>query len=174
MHWLFGTAIEETDNVATSGSQADLGAACFTAALQDDYHFWHRTGENDVGGKLFIVDYDAVLAQRTALSSQMENDMSSHGRKAGKAESGATKETLGQDQLKVEKGAVIQIFFDDNIERDRAHIVDVQTFSDCGTYESVPFSISKNKFLVRVEPVSAIKDSLYYVKKVDEILATYY
>ena len=59
------------------------------------------------------------------------------------------------------------MFFDDNIERDRAHIVAVH---DCLTYAPIPFTESQGKFLRRVEPYEAILDREYYVKEVLDAL----
>jgi hypothetical protein len=64
----------------------------------------------------------------------------------------------------------VQVFFDDNIERDRAHIVDVR---DCHTYAPVPFELANKRYLRRVEPYSAILDREYYVKEVQEVLKLY-
>jgi hypothetical protein len=57
-----------------------------------------------------------------------------------------------------------QLFFDDNIERDRAHIVDVRYGDD--SFEAVPFTESEGVFLRRVEPYLAITDVEYFVKEV--------
>lgn len=62
----------------------------------------------------------------------------------------------------------IQIFFDDNIERDRAHIVDVRELT---TFEPVPFLISNRKWIRRVEPFYSITDRNYFVKEVQDVLA---
>jgi hypothetical protein len=59
------------------------------------------------------------------------------------------------------------VFFDDNIERDRAHIVDVR---DCHTYAPVPFAQAAGRFLRRVEPFQAIMDREYFVREVQEVL----
>ena len=57
--------------------------------------------------------------------------------------------------------SVTQIFFDDNIFHSNAHIVDAR---DVRTGESIPFSIAKNSHLIRVEPVNAILDPMYFVR----------
>ena len=55
---------------------------------------------------------------------------------------------------------IVQVFFDDNIERDRAHIVDVR---DAFTFEPVAFAEAVSKgMLRRVEPLMAIADDDYY------------
>lgn len=62
----------------------------------------------------------------------------------------------------------VQLFFDDNIERDRAHIVDVR---DVSTFESIPFELTKDKTLVRADPLSAILDEDYFIKAILKALA---
>lgn len=62
------------------------------------------------------------------------------------------------------------MFFDDNIERNRAHIVDVR---DASTYVPVPFEEAQGRYLRRVEPYQAILDREYYVKEVQAVLALY-
>ena len=65
---------------------------------------------------------------------------------------------------------VIQIFFDDNIERDSAHIIDVR---EVKSFESVAFELSNNKYIKRVEPYDAIMNDNYYIDVVDNILSFY-
>eukprot|EP01038_Epipyxis_sp_PR26KG_P005478 gene5478-7584_t len=66
---------------------------------------------------------------------------------------------------------IIQVFFDDNIERDRPHIVDVR---DRGSFQPIPFNVTNGKFLKRVEPYDAILDSDYYIKQIVSILSEYH
>lgn len=54
----------------------------------------------------------------------------------------------------------IHIFFDDNIERQRLHIVDVR---DIKTSIPIPFKNVNNVFIKRVEPYFAITDENYYI-----------
>lgn len=61
----------------------------------------------------------------------------------------------------------VQIFFDDNIERDRAHIVDVR---DVRTARPIPFEDSQGRYIYRVAPLNIILDDDYFVKAFDEIL----
>lgn len=56
-----------------------------------------------------------------------------------------------------------QVFFDDNIERDRAHIVDVR---DVNSFEPIPFSETNGMVLLRVEPYLAILDDNYFLNQV--------
>jgi hypothetical protein len=53
-----------------------------------------------------------------------------------------------------------QIFIDDNIERDRAHIVDVRNLD---TFEPIPFTETKDRILIKAEPYLAIIDENYFV-----------
>lgn len=57
------------------------------------------------------------------------------------------------------------IFFDDNIERDRAHIVNVLTGDGA---QPLPFKQTKGKYLVKAEPYLAITDDHYFIKALAE------
>jgi hypothetical protein len=67
----------------------------------------------------------------------------------------------------VENSGEIHVFFDDNIEHDRPHIVDVR---DMNSFERLPFTETKGKILRRVESFLAIRDELYFVKELDDII----
>ena len=54
------------------------------------------------------------------------------------------------------------MFFDDNIERDRLHIVDVR---DLRTLIPVPFKKVNNIFVKKVEPYFAIIDDNYFINE---------
>eukprot|EP00050_Salpingoeca_kvevrii_P019246 m.84031 g.84031 ORF g.84031 m.84031 type:complete len:402 (-) comp8327_c0_seq2:984-2189(-) len=56
------------------------------------------------------------------------------------------------------------IFFDDNIERDYAHIVDAR---DLKTGESLPFEMALGLYLVRVLPIEAVFDHEYFIKEIE-------
>ena len=61
-------------------------------------------------------------------------------------------------------GAVCHhIFIDDNIERDHAHIVDCR---DSRTGESLPYTSTKGRWLVKAEPLHSIMDPQYFIKLV--------
>lgn len=62
------------------------------------------------------------------------------------------------------------MFFDDNIERGRAHIVDVR---DASSYCPVPFEVSQGRYLRRVDPYQAILDRDYYVKEIQRVVDLY-
>ena len=56
----------------------------------------------------------------------------------------------------------IHIFFDDNIERERLHIVDVR---DLRTSIPIPFENVNNIFIKKVEPYFAITDDNYFINE---------
>jgi hypothetical protein len=56
------------------------------------------------------------------------------------------------------------IFFDDNVERTRAHIIDVRCRL---TGRTVPFERARGVWLVRSEPLHAIRDPRYFLDAVD-------
>ena len=58
---------------------------------------------------------------------------------------------------------VIEIFFDDNIERDHAHIVDTR-YAD--SHSPLSFTEANKKYLRRVEPARAILDINYFINEV--------
>ena len=60
-----------------------------------------------------------------------------------------------------------QAFFDDNIERDRPHIVDVR---DVFSFEPIPFSSTRDNALIRAEPYLAITDDNYFVSHFKRLL----
>jgi len=62
--------------------------------------------------------------------------------------------------LQNETSEMKQLFFDDNIEYDHAHIVDVRDHN----YKPLPFSVTKNVCLFKIQPYEAITDPNYYVK----------
>lgn len=66
--------------------------------------------------------------------------------------------------------AIVQVFFDDNIERHKAHIVDVR---EAATFAPVPFEVSQGRYLRRVDPYNAILDKEYYVKEVQAVIDLY-
>lgn len=55
----------------------------------------------------------------------------------------------------------IQKFYDDNIETDHAHIVNVR---DLNTYQPISFDITKDKYLHRIHPFNVIEDESYFIK----------
>lgn len=60
-----------------------------------------------------------------------------------------------------------QAFFDDNIERDRPHIVDVR---DLLSFEPIPFSSTRDSIIIRAEPYLAITDENYFVSHFKRLL----
>lgn len=60
-----------------------------------------------------------------------------------------------------------QAFFDDNIERDRPHIVDVR---EQPSFEPIPFSCTRDSAIIRAEPYLAITDENYFVTHFERLL----
>ena len=71
------------------------------------------------------------------------------------------------DYLADKELEIVQVFFDDNIERDRAHIVDVRALP---SFSVIPFERSRGLYLQRVEPYDAILSDRYYIKIIENIL----
>lgn len=123
-------------------------------ALRDDYAFWARNGERCVAGQ-------GVHAGSGVCSSYHPVSRSGHSDVSGKI-------------LAVERAAPTDesqryhhhVFFDDNIERDRPHIVDVR---DAQTGEPVGFGESLNRYIFKAEPLQAVLDEDYYVKALEQI-----
>jgi len=61
------------------------------------------------------------------------------------------------------KDGVHHIFFDDNIERDRAHIVDAR---DAVSGDPLAFADTKGIYLIKAEPMLAIQDRRYFINAV--------
>jgi len=61
----------------------------------------------------------------------------------------------------------IHVFFDDNIEHDRPHIIDVR---EMNSFERLSFAETKGKIIRRVESLLAIRDDLYFVRELDEVI----
>lgn len=166
--WGTSPTVEADTNTASTPSLPVFDASEHThcAAVQDDFHWWHTTNdESEHSGKLMLVD--SSFTSLTSFS----------------ATASTTDEQVIQVNLtnfpsifyvsssKYEITLQLnQVFFDDNIERDRAHIVDVR---DARTYEPVPFGVSQGRYLRRVDPYQAILDKEYYVHEVQRVLALY-
>lgn len=64
--------------------------------------------------------------------------------------------------------SIVQIFFDDNVERDRAHIIDVRTLP---SLDRVSFDEANDRLYMRVSPYDIIMDCNYYIDSFDAILS---
>lgn len=64
----------------------------------------------------------------------------------------------------------LEVFFDDNIERERAHIVDAR---DAKTGEALPFASTKGVHLLKAEPFDAIRDPQYFIKALERAEVAY-
>ena len=69
---------------------------------------------------------------------------------------------------KAENNSIVQIFFDDNVERDRAHIIDVRRLPEL---EKVTFEEANDKLYMRISPFDVITDHDYFTKAFDDILS---
>jgi hypothetical protein len=111
--------------------------------ISDDFKYWNSCYENDSSGKLMLVDRSTAGATTTAEA------------------------TTGANERQDDDNHIYQLFFDDNIERDRAHIVDVR---DKDTLEAIPFAESKDRYLHRVLPYRAVHELTYFADIVDNFL----
>lgn len=80
----------------------------------------------------------------------------------------ANGQTSEKSEVASNSTTYIQLFFDDNVERFRSHIVDVRTAS---TFEPIPFKLSENIFVKKVETYFAITDENYFIDLVEEMVS---
>ena len=66
-----------------------------------------------------------------------------------------------------ENSSVFQVFFDDNVERDRAHIIDARKLPDM---DQVTFAEGYDYYYVRVAPFQIITEPNYFINTFDYIL----
>lgn len=147
------------ENGVGNGENIDSTFSPFTVAIQDDFYYWDACGESDESGKLFMVDiekrenrdFESVIGNGKKNSGEKHND----------------EKNVKITELASNIAKPIQIFFDDNVERFRSHIVDVRTAS---TFEPIPFKTSENVFIKKVETYFAITDEDYYIDLVEEMV----
>ena len=147
------------ENGVGNGENIDSTFSPFTVAIQDDFYYWDACGESDESGKLFMVD----------IEKRENRDFESV---IGNGERNLDEKLINEKNVKITELASniakpIQIFFDDNVERFRSHIVDVRTAS---TFEPIPFKTSENVFIKKVETYFAITDEDYYIDLVEEMV----
>jgi hypothetical protein len=131
----------------------------FTVAIQDDFYYWDACGESDESGKLFMVDTEK--RENRVFDSENGNGEKFLGG------SHINEKSIKNTELASNIAAPIQLFFDDNVERFRSHIVDVRTAS---TFEPIPFKVSENVFIKKVESFFAITDENYFIDLVEEMV----
>jgi hypothetical protein len=102
--------------------------------VQDDYSYWARHGEADNAGKLLLLP-----------------ETEGEGEPEGEEEQ---RQGLRQRQR--------HIFIDDNIERHRAHIVDVRLDGRSLTFDEA------QALLLRAEPSEIIRDRAWFVARLEE------
>jgi len=101
-----------------------------TLALRDHYPWWRAQGESDQSGKVLVVGQGPTPASPTPPSPP----------------------AAGSEAWRT-------VFFDDNVERRRAHIVDVRDQNG----DPVPFELSRDRYIVKVEPYDAVLDHEYFI-----------
>jgi hypothetical protein len=172
-------------------NKTELGGVCgtYTGAVRDDYEYWRMCGESDTSGKLFLIDYngddgDMNNCDINGDNGDNNNDNSNNNNKVHEnfgiennnddndiINNGGKFNSISNTNKKSESPSnnndnnprkTIQLFFDDNIERDRLHIVDVR---DLRTLIPVPFKKVNNIFVKKVEPYFAIIDDNYFINE---------
>ena len=160
---LIGSEVKKRQSVRT--------CCTYTAAIQDDYEYWRSCSESDSSGKLFLIDYNGNNGKiGDDYSNNLKtNDIDDNDSKRNEVNHRIERENSvsnAHDKSEISFNNVtkktIQIFFDDNIERDRLHIVDVR---DLGTLIPVPFKNVNNVFVKKVEPYFAIIDDDYFINE---------
>jgi len=132
-------------------------------AIFNYFHYWeaektfptakNRNSNKPAGSAIFTRDYYPFWRE------QQEGDS------AGKLML-VTKKREGDE----EQEQVVSVFFDDNVERDRAHIADVRCMTEnpsSRTFQPVPFRESLGHYLVKAEPLLAIQDHRFFIDKLD-------
>eukprot|EP00981_Chlorochromonas_danica_P005804 scaffold1190_cov187-Ochromonas_danica.AAC.36 len=140
----------QLDSSSTEGNEDEdrKEKSRYTIAIRDDYQWWDKNGESDTSGKLFFVNSEEVETMHHAVKTNHKMPL------------------LKKDHQE----RVIELFFDDNIERHRAHIVDVR---DSATFNPVPFALTSSTVLHKVEPYLSITDPEYFIKIVRDVLSRY-
>jgi hypothetical protein len=148
------------NGIENGNKKIDSTFSPFTVAIQDDFYYWDACGESDESGKLFLVDTEK--RKKRVFESENKNGENvldgSH----------IVERNIKNTELASKIAAPIQLLFDDNVERFRSHIVDVRTAS---TFEPIPFKISENVFIKKVESFFAITDENYFIDLVEEMVA---
>ena len=121
---------------------ADLRKRRIGAAIQDDFYYWNKMHEADDAGKLFFIDSAEEMGLHLSTSGQIKKPSP----------------TCPNH---------VSIFFDDNIERDRAHIVDVRRMP---SFEPMTFPETQGKFLIKAEPWGFLNDEKWYISRVRRVL----
>jgi hypothetical protein len=176
----------------SSGSKSGSGYSDeykgFTIAIQDDYSYWHAHNESDESGKLLLIntddndenEYDNGDNYNNNNNHDNDNNNDDNNNNNNKNnnnndsnnvissnENNSNRKDGYCDNNANNNTDIIQIFFDDNIERNRAHIVDVR---DIKTFKHIPFNKTKDVFIKKIEPYYAIIDENYYVNLVEEMV----
>jgi len=127
-------------------SRHDSGANCLTVAHGDAESHAH------MNRKLFCPEEPCMTL---ALK-----DYHEYWKKSGEADDAGKPLLISQT---FSSDTPHHMFFDDNIERHRSHIVDARCAE---TGQPLPFSETQGIHLIRAEPISAIEDPDYFIKLV--------
>ena len=156
-----------------------------SAALQDDYSWWNSNGESDSSGKVLLLSKYQIDLHNDHVADLVSSKEVWEVNSDKEIEDGPT-----NSQHSDENFNVLQVFFDDNIERERAHIVDVRRMggvhgetdgNESSTFTSISedgresfFPLEGEKatgcYLRKVHPFLAISDPLYYIKEIDQYI----
>lgn len=147
----------------------------FTIAIQDDYSYWHAHNESDDSGKLLLINIDDINDYNNTDDKNIYNNHDDIDDNANNIIKSNSSNKIYNEKFKHDyddanndkNSDIIQIFFDDNIERNRAHIVDVR---DIKTFKHIPFNKTKDVFIKKIEPYYAIIDENYYINLVHEMV----
>ena len=161
---------EDSNCSNTAKSAGRVLKRTYTAAIQDDYAYWSSHKESDVSGKLFFVTPNTSCQ---AVDVDCKTDVNSNN-------DGITNNNNNNDNNSIKNNSNIrlienevlsdrvEIFFDDNIERDRAHIVDARCTL---TFKPLPFSETKDVYMAKVEPYYAITDENYFIDLLHDVIS---
>jgi len=142
---------------------SDGAGSAYTAALQDDYSYWAANNEACAAGKLLVL----TLQQHLRHSGSGDGAAVDAPHTAWRAGSGSWASAENNLQL-------VQMFFDDNIERDRAHIVDTRVATEHGFAPVDTRAMFARQqppgYLCKVHPHLAILDPEYYLKEIRHYL----
>ena len=129
------TTIRGLSNIQTYINDACKDPTKGSFAIRDDWKYWNSKAESDDSGKILLINSSN---DDTNTNTDTDTDINT-----------------SQKQH--------HIFFDDNIERTSAHIVDAR---DVVTGESLPFKHTQDVWLMRAEPYHAISQKEYFIKAV--------
>ena len=160
--------MEDSNCSNTAKSAGRVLKRTYTAAIQDDYAYWSSHKESDVSGKLFFVTPNTSFVDvdcKTDVNSNNDGITNNNNNNDNNSIKNNSNIRLIENEVLSDR---VEIFFDDNIERDRAHIVDVR----CAlTFKPLPFSETKDVYMAKVEPYYAITDENYFIDLLHDVIS---